>query len=788
MNPRVHLLWLAALCGACAPTYEAGVCVTDEAGVVLPGARAVVDGVARDANGEGFIRVGGLEHPAVAVVEADGFLARPVVIGADGAACVEVSLLSSAGGTRRVVHFGGDMMLGRRYEEPDTGLPLITPGDGGASARDVVADLAASFGLADLGMANLETVVGELPEEAAYPAKRWLLQTNPDSLAALDELGVDVVVLGNNHQRDWLDAGVSSTLQLVDERGKLPVGSGMSKAEAWEPLVLDVDGMRVGVVSWTSVDGEYVNDNYPTAADVAPDPLDDEDVWKWETRSWGYPELGVQLADRRLGDAWDAIEDLLGDLDDDQAAGLWTSAEAVYPELQDWVARWGHGGAARWDTAGAEDLVGELRPEVDLLVVQLHMGMQFAEVPSGAARDAARTAIDAGADIVIGHHPHVLQGLEWYKGKLIVYSLGNLVFDQDFLSTFASGYLRTVWESDGTLVQARFVPAWIDAYRPVPVGGNAARNVLRTVWDRGLLGATAKRGDDLVPRAVAEPPDEGTSDVELRYEHGTAVILDVEDPATSVQLAAVSEMTELPPDGLIRRSVSEAPPDGLLVGRDLLGAGDFEDEDTDASIGDARVWTWESSDVRLTDVDPGQGKLSLELVRDPNNVEVVQARPVARVELDAHRVYADEDGEQPLDGAATFSVTMLAWADGELGTGSIRLTLYHFDDTDPTDDPDSVTLADLELDLPLDELGAWQRVTVDLPAGLLDPVDGLVPNAALLYVRNGPPQDRTTVLRLDDIEIVEWRPAAGAPEGFMAADWLRWPGQAGWLEIERLPW
>lgn len=116
----------------------------------------------------------------------------------------------------------------------------------------------------------------------------------------------------------------------------------------------------------------------------------------------------------------------------------------VYHELQDWVARRGHGGASMWQKSRGEEQIAELRNQADLLVVQFHSGFQFQPEKSSSLRQAARIALDAGADIVVAHHPHVLQGMEWYKGRLIVYRLGNFVFDQDFLSTFVTGFVRTI--------------------------------------------------------------------------------------------------------------------------------------------------------------------------------------------------------------------------------------------------------------------------------------------------------------------------------------------------------
>jgi poly-gamma-glutamate synthesis protein (capsule biosynthesis protein) len=67
-------------------------------------------------------------------------------------------------------------------------------------------------------------------------------------------------------------------------------------------------------------------------------------------------------------------------------------------------------------------------PEV--LVASFHWGVEYSHTTTVRQTEQAHAAIDAGADIVVGHHPHVLQGIETYRGGLVLYSLGNFVFDQ----------------------------------------------------------------------------------------------------------------------------------------------------------------------------------------------------------------------------------------------------------------------------------------------------------------------------------------------------------------------
>ncbi len=91
-----------------------------------------------------------------------------------------------------------------------------------------------------------------------------------------------------------------------------------------------------------------------------------------------------------------------------------------------------------WKIPTREIVIEEVtakRKDVDCLVLSLHWGDEFVDYPSPEQVRMAHDFVDAGADVIVGHHPHIVQGVEAYKGKVIAYSLGNFVFDmwQDYL-------------------------------------------------------------------------------------------------------------------------------------------------------------------------------------------------------------------------------------------------------------------------------------------------------------------------------------------------------------------
>lgn len=85
-------------------------------------------------------------------------------------------------------------------------------------------------------------------------------------------------------------------------------------------------------------------------------------------------------------------------------------------------------GVARWNLERCLAAIQSLRPRVDHLILQLHWGRELCELPSPEQRTWCKEFVRAGVDVIVGHHPHVLQPLEWIDGKPIFHSLGNFLF------------------------------------------------------------------------------------------------------------------------------------------------------------------------------------------------------------------------------------------------------------------------------------------------------------------------------------------------------------------------
>jgi len=106
-------------------------------------------------------------------------------------------------------------------------------------------------------------------------------------------------------------------------------------------------------------------------------------------------------------------------------------------------------------------IVKRAKSKVDIVVVTYHGGTEYAPRANQDQINFARAAVDAGADIVIGHHPHVVQNLEIYKGKMILYSLGNFVFDQMWSKETQQGLVAQLTFAGDILSEIKLVPVHI---------------------------------------------------------------------------------------------------------------------------------------------------------------------------------------------------------------------------------------------------------------------------------------------------------------------------------------
>jgi len=139
-----------------------------------------------------------------------------------------------------------------------------------------------------------------------------------------------------------------------------------------------------------------------------------------------------------------------------------------------------HGGAAY---GSMENMLSSVTKQVDqgnVTIVQYHGSQEYANSPTGVTEQRLKSSLDAGAALAIAHHPHVTQGLELYDNKLIAYSMGNFIFDQNFSATQHS-FILYVWLDGEKFHRAEIVPIYVKGYKPTPATGMHRYTVMKRI-------------------------------------------------------------------------------------------------------------------------------------------------------------------------------------------------------------------------------------------------------------------------------------------------------------------
>jgi len=292
----------------------------------------------------------------------------------------------------------------------------------------------------DITFANLEAPFGTTG--TPLPRKLIWFRARPEAAAALPKAGVDVVTLANNHILDYDTPNFLETLDLLDKTGVKHVGGGRTLTEARQPVIMEVNGIRVAFLGYSGFADIFWDYKYPrrfTATDDTP----------------GKPAV-PGVAPVRL----DLIQE---------------------------------------DIAAA-------RKQADVVAVAYHWGWEYTNVPGPDMVALAHASVDAGADLVLGFHPHAVQGLERYKNGFIAYSLGNFVMDQKRDITRESMILEFLLQKDGVRT-VNVVPVMIQNYRPHLATGAEGENLwakLRRI--SGQIPAPAGMVDASGPKALTPSP------------------------------------------------------------------------------------------------------------------------------------------------------------------------------------------------------------------------------------------------------------------------------------------
>jgi poly-gamma-glutamate capsule biosynthesis protein CapA/YwtB (metallophosphatase superfamily) len=308
--------------------------------------------------------------------------------------------------------------------------------------------LADIFRNSDVGFANLESPVRNWNEGTPGVSRGTYMTTPPDLVADLKWFGINLVSCANNHASDYGEGGVMATVRHLDEAKLAHSGSGHNLDHARAPGYLDTIHGRVGLISatshfrpWHSAGAQ--RRDLPGRPGINP--------LSWKRTYCVDEEAFAQL--RRMS------KELGFDQERNRARGHFFSDKELPPDKKDEIELFG----ARLvcgsgfvetneiDSSDAKDNLKwtrEARRQADWVIVSLHYH-QFGgeslkrakdrtgiEEPADFIVDFAHDAIDAGADIFVGHGPHIPLGIEIYKGRPILYSLGNFIFQNETVPFF----------------------------------------------------------------------------------------------------------------------------------------------------------------------------------------------------------------------------------------------------------------------------------------------------------------------------------------------------------------
>lgn len=312
---------------------------------------------------------------------------------------------------------------------------------------------------ADVAYTNLETIIHNYEDyPSAHSGGTWM--RSPHYI--VDELkwaGFDMVSCANNHVMDYSYGGMLSTMKKLDEGGIVNAGVGKNLGEAREPKYLETSKGRMAIISACS----SFND-WNRAGNARPDlqgrpglnPLRvnfvvDRETFEGLQKLLSKFNLWVERVDDELQFFSPAPVYLLYKL-------MIGDKPGVYPVSD------------KSDFEGNIKSVREAKRQSDYALVALHCDECDGEreTPATFIPTFARACIDAGADLFVGHGPHVLRGIEIYKGKPIFYSLGNFCFESDTTSKLpADFYERYKLGSEATPADAfdararrKIIPPW----------------------------------------------------------------------------------------------------------------------------------------------------------------------------------------------------------------------------------------------------------------------------------------------------------------------------------------
>jgi hypothetical protein len=323
--------------------------------------------------------------------------------------------------------FGGDAMISRALK------PFREPGF--LALRDVFQD-------ADAGIINGEILFHNYEDWPTYLSQTYM-RCDPRFIEDLKWFGVSMLGCANNHGTDYGETGVLTNIRYLDEAGMPHAGSGENYAQSLAPSFLDTPKGRIALISATS--SARANSRAgEQRRDMKGRPGVNLIRWinEWTVDGATFESLerlAQQFRWRQAVPPWMVRAYGLGEDASEQAVYL-QDRNLLGVGSEDPVARFLRGDSFQRHTRGHRldiqrnlEGVADARRMADWVVFSMHSheGGNAEEEPADHVRELAHAVIDAGADVFLGHGPHIDRGIEIYNGKPIFYSLGQLIVQND---------------------------------------------------------------------------------------------------------------------------------------------------------------------------------------------------------------------------------------------------------------------------------------------------------------------------------------------------------------------
>lgn len=330
----------------------------------------------------------------------------------------------------------------------EEGLKIVLTGDSiiarriGVYEDEPTKELVKLIKDADVSFTNLEVLPNDFQghpaarsDGAHFAAHSWVLDE-------LVDMGFNLFSVANNHALDYGVEGLLATFKELEDRNMSYAGAGRNLADSRMPVYYDTDAGSVAMISCTSTffEEQSAGDQSPEAKGrPGVNPLHFDVVYEVTEEQLSVlrqvsDDLGLETQRKewvRLGFAADTKDASLLPLVDSnlRVAGTLNAnfraaekaAVRTVPNAQDLAE------IVKW--------VKEAKSRADIVIVSLHAHEQgdTREQPAEFIQMFARSVIDAGADIVVGHGPHLLRGMELYEGKPIFYSIGNFIGQNELI-------------------------------------------------------------------------------------------------------------------------------------------------------------------------------------------------------------------------------------------------------------------------------------------------------------------------------------------------------------------